>query len=134
MFRALALTVLCLGFSGIAAMAAPYQAGVPRLAAKEDGGETSSSIIWYPTDAAEVPWQAGPFRIAASQDASVAPGQFPVVLLSHGRQGGFVFVDPCPEAVAAESALVCLDEPGVDRPAVHRRLKSEVTEFLKGNL
>ena len=330
MFRTLAFTILCLGFSGTAAMAAPYQAGVARLAVKDGGGETSSSIIWYPSDAPEVPWQAGPFRIAASQDAPVAPGRFPVILLSHGRQGGplshramaahlaregfiviapthvgdaagqppaaspiqamvnrphqataaldaalrdnrfsphahpdrigmigysaggytalvlagakadlalaaayckaeatndpgscgfaldtltqaspepktwqfpagprvkalvlldplaamfdapglaainlpvrlyrpqddaymkaaknavalarnlprppqeftvpgrhFVFVDPCPEAVAAEAALVCLDEPGVDRPAVHRRLESEVTEFLKGNL
>lgn len=330
MFRTLAFTVLCLGFSGTAAMAAPYQAGVARLAMKDDGGETSSSIIWYPSDAPEAPWQAGPFRIAASQDASVAPGRFPVVLLSHGRQGGplshramaahlaregfiviapthvgdaagqppaaspiqamvnrprqataaldaalrdnrfsphthpdrigmigysaggytalvlagakpdlalaaayckaeagndpgscgfasdaltqaapepktwqlpagprvkalvlldplatmfdasglaainlpvrlyrpqddaymkaaknalalarnlprppqestvpgrhFVFVDSCPEAVAAEATLVCLDEPGVDRPAVHRRLESEITEFLKGNL
>ena len=330
MFRTLAFTILCLGFSGTAAMAAPYQAGVARLAVKDDGGETSSGIIWYPSDAPEVPWQAGPFRIAASQDAPVAPGRFPVILLSHGRQGGplshramaahlaregfiviapthvgdaagqppaaspiqamvnrphqataaldaalrdnrfsphahpdrigmigysaggytalvlagakadlalaaayckaeatndpgscgfaldtltqaspepktwqfpagprvkalvlldplatmfdapglaainlpvrlyrpqddaymkaaknavalarnlprppqeftvpgrhFVFVDPCPEAVAAEAALVCLDEPGVDRPAVHRRLESEVTEFLKGNL
>ncbi|MGF6214373.1 alpha/beta hydrolase family protein [Comamonas sp. 4034] len=327
MFRTLAFTVLCLSFSGIAAMAAPYQAGVARLAVKDDGGETSSSIIWYPTEAPEVSWQAGPFRIAASQDVLVAPGRFPVVLLSHGRQGGpmshramaahlaregfiviapthvgyaagqppaansiqalvnrprqatvaldaalrdnrfsphahpdrigmigysaggytalvlagakpdlalaaayckaeagndpgscgfardaltqepkiwqaparprvkalvlldplatmfdasglaainlpvrlyrpqddvymkaaknalalarnlpqspqettvpgrhFVFVDPCPKAVAAEAALVCLDEPGVDRPAVHRRLESEITEFLKGNL
>lgn len=327
MFRTLAFTVLCLSFSGIAAMAAPYQAGVARLAVKDDGGEASSSIIWYPTEAPEIPWQAGPFRIAASQDVLVAPGRFPVVLLSHGRQGGpmshramaahlaregfiviapthvgdaagqppaanpiqalvnrprqataaldaalrdnrfsphahpdrigmigysaggytalvlagakpdlalaaayckaeasndpgscgfardaltqepkiwqaparprvkalvlldplttmfdasglvainlpvrlyrpqddvymkaaknalalarnlpqspqettvpgrhFVFVDPCPEAVAAEAALVCLDEPGVDRPAVHRRLESEITEFLKGNL
>ncbi|TCT31717.1 hypothetical protein EDC90_104117 [Martelella mediterranea] len=27
----------------------------------------------------------------------------------------FIFVDPCPETIAAEAALICSDEPGVDR-------------------
>jgi predicted dienelactone hydrolase len=38
----------------------------------------------------EQPWQVGPFAIPASQNAAIAPGRFPVVLLSHGggKSGG----------------------------------------------
>jgi len=47
-------------------------------------------LVWYPTQADEVPWQVGPFTIPASRNAAVAPGNFPIVLLSHGggRGGG----------------------------------------------
>lgn len=47
-------------------------------------------LVWYPTEAEEVPWRTGPFVVPASRDAAVAPGRFPIVLLSHGgdRTGG----------------------------------------------
>lgn len=41
-------------------------------------------LVWYPTQAEEIPWQMGPFPIPASHDAAVAAGRFPIVLLSHG--------------------------------------------------
>lgn len=90
MFRALCLGILaalCTGLSLAAAMAAPYQAGVGRMPVEDEAGQ-ANAVVWYPTRAPEVAWQAGPFGIAASLDAPVAEGRFPVVLLSHGRQGG----------------------------------------------
>jgi predicted dienelactone hydrolase len=42
------------------------------------------ALVWYPTQADEVPWQERLFTIAATRDAPVADGRFPVVLLSHG--------------------------------------------------
>ncbi len=46
----------------------------------------------------------------------------------------FVFIDPCPEEIAADASLICGDEPGVDRASVHRELETEITDFLKRNL
>lgn len=46
----------------------------------------------------------------------------------------FVFLEPCPPAVAEAAALLCKDAPGVDRAAVHRRIESEVASFLRQNL
>lgn len=77
--------MLCSSLSG--AMAASYQAGIVRIAIADAAGQ-GSTVIWYPTKAAEVPWLAGPFEIIASQGAPVAEGRFPMVLLSHGRRGG----------------------------------------------
>jgi predicted dienelactone hydrolase len=48
--------------------------------------------------------------------------------------GHFVFVDPCPRLLQAEAPDVCQDPPGVDRAAVHRRLETEIAEFLRDNL
>jgi hypothetical protein len=30
--------------------------------------------------------------------------------------------------------MICHDEPGIDRAAIHRKLEKEITDFLKGNL
>jgi predicted dienelactone hydrolase len=45
-------------------------------------------LVWYPTEADEVAWQTGPFIMPATRNAVVAPGRFPVVLLSHGGGTG----------------------------------------------
>lgn len=67
--------------------ASPFHAGIAKLGMADAAGSVDV-IVWYPTEAEESRWQAGPFEIAASLDAPVAEGRFPVVLLSHGRQGG----------------------------------------------
>jgi len=46
----------------------------------------------------------------------------------------FVFIDPCPEKIAAEAAMICRDEPGIDRAAIHRTLESEIAAFLTAHL
>ena len=46
----------------------------------------------------------------------------------------FVFIDPCPEKIAAEAALICRDEPGVDRVSAHRKMTTEITAFLQKSL
>jgi predicted dienelactone hydrolase len=52
-----------------------------------------------------------------------------------GTPGGhFVFVDPCPPALAAESPAACKDAAGVDRAAIHRRIEREIADFLRQNL
>lgn len=46
----------------------------------------------------------------------------------------FIFVDPCPEKVAAGAAIICHDEPGIDRAAIHRKLESQIAAFLAEHL
>lgn len=46
----------------------------------------------------------------------------------------FVFVDPCPEAVAAEVPALCVDDPAVDRVGLHRQMESEIATFLRLHL
>ncbi len=90
MFRAFclaALAMLCIGFFPPATRAAPYHAGLVRIAGDNDP-DKAPVVIWYPTDVPEVSWQAGPFEIAASRDVAAARGTFPVLLLSHGHLGG----------------------------------------------
>lgn len=43
----------------------------------------------------------------------------------------FVFVDPCPPKIVAESAMICRDEPGIDRAVLHRKMENEIAVFLK---
>ncbi|MBK5925460.1 dienelactone hydrolase [Rhodovulum sulfidophilum] len=90
MFRALRLAAFAMlaiiGPWG-PALAAPYHAGVARSAFTTASGQ-ANAVIWYPTDLPEISWQAGPFEIDATREAPVAEGRFPVVLLSHGHNGG----------------------------------------------
>lgn len=57
------------------------------------------------------------------------PSQQVVVPGSH-----FVFVDPCPDAIADEASLICKDATGVDRVFVHRKMESEISAFLHAHL
>ena len=89
--RALCLiaVLLLFGVPSLAGAEAPgFRAGVARPSAA--GEAAFEMLVWYPTEAEEVPWQAGPFPMPATRDAAVAPGRFPVLLLSHGggRGGG----------------------------------------------
>ncbi|MGF9567438.1 dienelactone hydrolase family protein [Neorhizobium sp. JUb45] len=42
----------------------------------------------------------------------------------------FVFIDPCPEVVRAEAALICEDAPTVDRVKIHVDIERDVRDFL----
>lgn len=89
MFRSLLAALLGASFSLGASLAMPYQAGVAQIADLDaDLPAQATGVVWYPTKVPEIMWHAGPFRITASRDAPIVEGNFPIVLLSHGRQGG----------------------------------------------
>ncbi len=46
----------------------------------------------------------------------------------------FVFVDPCPPIVEAQAPQACNDPPGVDRAAIHERLRRAISDFLRANM
>ncbi|GAB7534836.1 alpha/beta hydrolase family protein [Burkholderia sp. 3C] len=72
----------------VQAAPAAFNAGVSRLTVG-DGAAPFDTVVFYPTHEREVPWQAGPFTIEATRNASPVPDDhFPVVVISHGRDGG----------------------------------------------
>lgn len=90
MFRSLRfaiLVTLCTSFAGASSATDSHHVGIVRLSVADALGQ-ADVVVWYPTTTSEVAWQAGPFTITATQGAPVAPGRFPLVLLSHGRGGG----------------------------------------------
>ncbi len=48
--------------------------------------------------------------------------------------GHYVFLAPCPPALAAELPLLCNDAPGVDREAIHRQIDAEILSFFDRTL
>ncbi len=46
----------------------------------------------------------------------------------------FVFLDPCPPALAEKLPAFCRDAPGVDRVAIHRQIEDQISDFLRRNL
>ena len=96
-------------FSGAAlAESSHFNAGVSRLTVP-DGVATIDTVVFYPTNAPEIPWQAGPFTIEASRDATpIADKRFPVVLISHGRRGGSLSHRELAAALARAGFIVIL--------------------------
>jgi predicted dienelactone hydrolase len=60
----------------------PYCAGISHITVA--AGAPFDALVWYPTAAAEVTWDTDGFSLPATHDARIAPGPFPIVLLSHG--------------------------------------------------
>jgi predicted dienelactone hydrolase len=48
--------------------------------------------------------------------------------------GHFVFVDPCTPLQTTQAPQLCTDPPGVDRAAIHQRLRREVADFFRASL
>lgn len=55
-------------------------------------------------------------------------------LMKETAGGHFMFLDPCPAAIAGAAPEVCKDPPGADRAAFHKRLEAEVADFLERTL
>ena len=84
------------------------------------------TLLLHPEDDSFM--KAGPNAAALARGLPRPPEQA-VVPGAH-----FVFIDPCPGALMAEEAFICEDAPGVDRPAVHRRIAGAVAGFLRRHL
>lgn len=71
---------------------------------------------------------------AAPNAAALASGlpEPPQQIVVHGSH--FVFIDPCPPAVAESAPEICKDEQGVDRRAIHSILENKILAFLRTHL
>jgi predicted dienelactone hydrolase len=61
-----------------------FQAGYRLLAV---GPSQMPLSVWYPTMEPEAALQVGPYRLSVARNASLAPGQHRLILLSHGHLG-----------------------------------------------
>jgi len=77
-----ALLALMVSAAAIASEDAPYHAGF--MAMTVQGDPPFQTGVWYPTQSPETIWRAGIYDITAARDAPLAPGSFPLILLSHG--------------------------------------------------
>lgn len=48
--------------------------------------------------------------------------------------GHFVFLSPCPPALAAEAEAICTDPAGIDRAAFHQQFNAAVVRFFRQQL
>lgn len=85
-----------------------------------------SVLLYRPQD--DIYMKSGANALALASNLPLAPQ----VSIVPGRH--FVFVNSCPEKIAAEAVMICHDEPGIDRVAIQRELASEISAFLKKNL
>lgn len=71
---------------------------------------------------------------AAANALAVATGLQPRPQTEVVPGNHFVFIDPCPNSIAADEPLVCQDAPGVDRAEIHRQIERDVVGFLRAHL
>lgn len=70
----------------------------------------------------------------AANGDKIAQAKIPDLKRKAVPGGHFVFVEPCPEPLSVELPAVCADAKGVDREALHRDLKTEITAFFREQL
>lgn len=87
--------------SGFRGLKAPYNDGVIDIA------------LWYPSAAAETDATFGPYRMQVATGAPVAPGMFPLVVISHGTGGSSLGHFRFAQALARAGFVVAaLTHPG----------------------
>ena len=62
LFLTIALLIACV-VSTSSAQTTTFHAGIARISVSAE--EPFDTLVWYPTQAEEVPWQVGPFAIPA---------------------------------------------------------------------
>jgi predicted dienelactone hydrolase len=68
-------------------------------------------------------------RFNAEPIAAALPGSVEPIVIDGA--GHFVFMAPCPPAIAADLPALCRDSDGVDRAAVHERVNAEILAFFR---
>jgi predicted dienelactone hydrolase len=84
-------------------------------------------MLWRP-DADEI--LPHPDYAQAVYDRLAVKPEYRVV----ANAGHFVFLTPCPPALAAAAPAICKDPAGFDRTSFHHTFNAAVVEFFKANL
>lgn len=133
--RAVASVVLGLILPVPAALAA----GIQALHVPADGSSPMlSGAVWYPCAVAPTVMKLGPFLVSATKDCPITGTKLPLIVMSHGRTGGFLGHYDTAQALAEAGFVVAaISHPGdnvqdstrsddlsvfVERPADIKRL------------
>jgi predicted dienelactone hydrolase len=107
------------GLVGIAALVAALSAQAQTFQAGFRGVKVSyydgaiDIALWYPSVAAEIDASFGPYRMQVGLGAPVAPGVFPLVVISHGTGGSSLGHYRFAQALARAGFIVAaLTHPG----------------------
>jgi predicted dienelactone hydrolase len=131
----LSIALLSICFGSIASARAPTSnAGIARIAVPAQ--EPFDTLVWYPTPQEAAFWQVGPFTVPATHNATVAPGQFPIVLLSHGggQTGGSpLLLNDLSARLAREGFIVIAPFHGKTRFLQRPRQVGEALEAVRAD-
>ena len=87
-----ALSFLIAPTGAVAEPGKSYNAGIRFLAtqgsSKEGGSERARITLWHPTPKKEHDVRLGPYSLKVANDATLAPGRFGLIVISHGAGGG----------------------------------------------
>jgi len=120
-------------------MPAAVSAGIQALNVPSDGSSPAlSGAVWYPCAVAPTVMKVGPFDIYATKDCPITGTKMPLIVISHGRRGGFLDHRDTAQALAdAGFVVAAISHPGdnardsshsddlsafVERPADIKRL------------
>ncbi|SNR81320.1 Predicted dienelactone hydrolase [Methylobacillus rhizosphaerae] len=100
--------------------------GVRQMTLQDAGNELSfPALVMYPTQQVPVSQGFGPYVMEVSLDAPIAPGQYPLVLVSHGSGGSHLLYRSITCHLARHGYIVAMIEhPGNNR--VDNRLMGTV--------
>jgi predicted dienelactone hydrolase len=73
-------------------------------------GDPIPTLVVFPADAPEQPESLGPYTLSAARNAEIAPGPFPLVLVSHGTGGSPLVYRDLARHLARHGFLVALPE------------------------
>jgi predicted dienelactone hydrolase len=83
------------------------------LSPADPGGSPLSAMVHYPAAERSAPTWFGPYELDVSVDAPLAPGRFPLVLISHGSGGSPLLYRTVSLALARSGYIVALPKhPG----------------------
>ncbi len=73
-------------------------------------GDPIPTLIVYPAHAPEQPESLGPYTLSAARNAEIAPGPFPLILISHGTGGSPLVYRDLARHLARYGFLIALPE------------------------
>lgn len=74
------------------------------------------ALVMYPTQTPSTPTPFGPYAMDVSPDAPIAPGEFPLIIVSHGSGGSHLLYRTITTPLAQNGYIVAmLEHPGNNR-------------------
>ena len=91
--------------------------GIRQIAIRDpQSGSSFPAIVQYPSEASSTGTSIGPYHFNATLDAPIAPGRFPVCVISHGGGGSHLLYRSIAGYLARKGFIVVSPEhPGDNR-------------------
>lgn len=110
---------------------AAWAAGIQALSVPSDGFSPAlSGAVWYPCAVAPTTMKLGPFLVSATKDCPITGSKLPLIVVSHGRTGGFLDHRDSAQALADAGFIVAaISHPGDN--ALDSSRSNELSVFVE---